>query len=87
MMAVVVSICLAMLAVAAVLCVARLLLAETLADRVVALDLLLSVVVTGIATAAVATGRGELLGLLVVTALLGFVATVTVARFVERRGL
>jgi multicomponent Na+:H+ antiporter subunit F len=84
---VVVSVCLAMLAVAALLCVARLLAAETLADRIVALDLLLGVVVTGIATAAVATRRGDLLGLLVVTALLGFVATVTVARFMERRGL
>ncbi len=86
-MTVVVAACLAVLAVAALLCVARLLVAETVADRVVALDLLLSVIVTGIATAAVATRRGELLALLVVTALLGFVATVTVARFVERRGL
>jgi multicomponent Na+:H+ antiporter subunit F len=86
-MTVVVSVCLAMLGLAAVLCVARLLLAETVADRIVALDLLLGVIVTGIATASVTTGRGDLLGLLVVTALLGFVATVTVARFVERRGL
>ncbi|HVM19143.1 MAG TPA: monovalent cation/H+ antiporter complex subunit F [Egibacteraceae bacterium] len=86
-MAVVVAVCLAILAVAALLCVARLLMAETVADRVVALDLLLGVIVTGIATAAVATRSGELLALLVVTSLLAFVATVTVARFVERRGL
>jgi multicomponent Na+:H+ antiporter subunit F len=86
-MAIVVMVCLATLSLAALLCVARLLMAETVADRIVALDLLLSVIVTGIATAAVTTQRGDLLGLLVVTALLGFVATVTVARFVERRGL
>jgi multicomponent Na+:H+ antiporter subunit F len=79
--------CLGVLAVAALLCVARVLLAKTIADRIVALDLLLSVIVTSIATAAVATRRVELLPLLVVTALLGFVATVTVARFIERRGL
>jgi multicomponent Na+:H+ antiporter subunit F len=86
-MTVVVTACLGVLALAAALCVARLLRAESVSDRIVALDLLLGVVVTGIATGTVATGRGDLLGLLVVTALLGFVATVTVARFVERRGL
>jgi multicomponent Na+:H+ antiporter subunit F len=86
-MTIVVAICLGLLAIAGFLCIARLVAAETVADRIVALDVLLGVVVTGIATGAVATGDGVLLGLLVVTALLGFVATVTVARFVERRGL
>lgn len=86
-MSTVVAICLVMLGAAGVLCVARLLRAETVADRIVALDLLLSVVVTGIAATAVGTGETIYLGLLVVTALLGFVATVTVARYIERRGL
>lgn len=86
-MSVVVSICLGMLGVAAVLCMTRLLRAETIADRIIALDLLLGVVVTGIGVGAVATRDSILLNLLVVIALLGFVATVTVARFIEQRGV
>lgn len=86
-MTLVVVACLTMLTATAVLCVARLLRSGSVADRIIALDLLLGVVVIGIAVGAVATGERFLLNLLVVTALLGFVATVTVARFIEQRGL
>jgi multicomponent Na+:H+ antiporter subunit F len=79
--------CLAGVAIAAVLCIGKLLIARSFADRVIALDLLLGVIVTGISVAAVGPAPDDLLNLLVVTALLGFVGTVTVARFLERRGV
>ena len=47
---------------------------------------LLLVVVAGIAVGSVVTGGGDFLAVLVAVSLLGFVGTVTVARFVERRG-
>lgn len=80
------TIALAALSVAALLCVLRLIRPGSLADRIVALDLLLVVVVSGIAILAARTGRGSYLDVLVVAALLGFVGTVTVGRFIERRG-
>jgi multicomponent Na+:H+ antiporter subunit F len=83
----VIMLCLVGVAIAALLCVAKLLVADSYADRIVALDLLLGVIVTGIGVAAAGTGDGVLLNLLVVTGLIGFVGTVTVARFVEGRGV
>ncbi len=74
------------LAVAATLCMVRLLRSDTIADRIVALDALLVVVGAGIAVGAARTGNGTYLDVLVVASLLGFVGTVTVARFIERRG-
>lgn len=85
-MSVVVIICLTGLALAAGLCVGRLVAGPSVPDRIVALDALLLVVVSGIAVAAARTGDGSYLAVLVAVALLGFVGTVTVARFVERRG-
>ncbi len=82
----VIAICLGITALAAVLAAARVLVADTFADRIVALDVVLGIIVTAIAMGAAGTGSGLLLNLLVVTALLGFVGTSTVARFIERRG-
>ncbi len=64
----------------------RLAVGPTVPDRVVALDALLYIVVIGIAVAAATSGDGSFLGVLVAAALLAFVGTTTVARFVERRG-
>lgn len=85
-MIVVTTVCLALLAAAAVLGVLKLIRANSFADRVVSTDLLLGILTTGIGVGTVATGDGVLLNLIVVTALLGFVGTVTVARFMEHRG-
>lgn len=85
-MSLVTTICLAILAVSGTLCVARLARGGSLGDRIVALDMLLLVSVSGIAVDAVRTGSAAFLDALVVIALLGFVGTVTVARFMERRG-
>lgn len=75
-----------LLAIAAVLCLARLLRGPSFSDRAVALDTLLVVAVCGIATEAARTGSAIFLDVLVVAALLGFTGTALVARFIERRG-
>ena len=85
-MSVVAVVCYAGLSFAALAAVVRLCLGPTVPDRIVALDNLLYVVVLGIAVAAATTGNGAFLGVLLAVALLGFVGTTTVARFVERRG-
>lgn len=74
------------LAVAAAATVYRLVAGPSVPDRVVALDTLLYIVVMGIAVAAATSDSGDFLGVLVAAALLAFVGTTTVARFVERRG-
>ncbi|NND73967.1 MAG: cation:proton antiporter [Ilumatobacter sp.] len=55
-------------------------------DRVVALDGLLSVIVIGIVVAAARADSGIILSTVLVVALVGFVGTTALARFVERRG-
>jgi multicomponent Na+:H+ antiporter subunit F len=87
-MSLVVTVCLGMLAVAAILTLLRAVRGGvSLADRVVALDVFLTIIVTGIAAAAIRSDSALFLDVLVVVSLLGFVATITVARFIERRGL
>lgn len=76
----------AMLAAAGLLCMVRMLRGRSFPDRAVALDTLLVVVVCGIALDAARTGSGTYLDVLVVAALLGFVGTALVARFIEKRG-
>ncbi len=78
--------CLVLLSLAAVLVLLRLVRGPTVPDRIVALDVLLQVIVGGIAVGAAVSGSGPFLTLLVAVALLGFVGSVTVARYVERRG-
>ncbi len=80
------TVALGAIALSGTLCLARLVRGPSLADRIVALDTLLVVIVSGIAVGAARTGDGTYLDVLVVTALLGFVGTVTVARLIERRG-
>ena len=86
MMTVTAVLCSAMLVAAGVLCAARVLRRSSLPDRLVALDLLLLIIVLGVAVLTFATESLHYLDLLVVVSLLGFVGTVTVARFIERRG-
>ena len=78
--------CFVGLSVAALLVLVRLVRGPTVPDRIVALDVLLQIVVAGIAVGAAVTRDGIYVTVLVAVALLGFVGTVTVARFVERRG-
>jgi multicomponent Na+:H+ antiporter subunit F len=81
------TVALVLLAVAAVVLVVRILVGPSVADRVVAIDALLVVVISGLAVNAAATGRSAFIDVAVVVGLLGFVGTGVAARFIERRGL
>ena len=85
-MTAVLTVCFAGLALAALLILVRLVLGPSVPDRIVALDTLLQVVIAGIAVAAAVTRDSSFLAVLVAVSLLGFLGSVTVARFVERRG-
>ena len=85
-MSAVLVVCSAGLGLAAVLVLVRLLLGPSVPDRILALDVLLQIIVAGIAVAAAVTRDGTYLSLLVAVSLLAFVGTVTVGRFIERRG-
>jgi multicomponent Na+:H+ antiporter subunit F len=76
----------ALLSLAALGFVLRALRGPTLADRIVALDGLLTVAVLGIAVYAVRTKSVFALDAMVVVAFVGFVGTSVVARYIERRG-
>ncbi|HUG32781.1 MAG TPA: monovalent cation/H+ antiporter complex subunit F [Acidimicrobiia bacterium] len=77
---------LSMLSLAALLCIVRLVRGKGLADRIVALDSLLLMVVSGLAVQAAITGEDTYLDVMVVAALLAFTGTSMVANFIERRG-
>jgi len=64
----------------------RLLRGPSLADRVVGLDGIQSVVVIAIIVAAARTGSGITTETVLVAVLVGFVGTVALSRFIERRG-
>lgn len=63
----------------------RLVVGPTLADRVVALDLLGFVILSFIATNVVLTGESLFLDVLIVAAIVLFLGTVAFARYLERR--
>lgn len=76
----------ALLVAAAALCVWRALKPGVLGDRAVALDTFTAVLICGMLVAATVNDDSLFLDLVVVLTLLGFVTSVTVARYVERRG-
>ncbi len=67
------------------LCIARLIAAPSLSGRLIALDAALLAIVNGIAIHALATGTTVYLDIMIITALLAFVGTAAVARFIEDR--
>lgn len=73
--------CGAVLTVSALLLVTRMASGPTMLDRVVALDVLVAVVICGIAVEAAVNQHTNTLVVLVVLSLLGFVGSATVARF------
>lgn len=77
---------LVLLGIAAMLLLVRLVQGPSLADRVVALDGLLIVVISGLAVTAARTGNDLFTDTAVVIGLLGFLGTAMAARFIERRG-
>ncbi len=73
-----------LLVTAAVLAMVRVFRGPRLADRVIALDLLLVALMTSIVVDAADSGAPAGLDLLVVIAIVGFTTTVAVSRFIER---
>lgn len=76
----------ALLALAGVGFLVRLVIGPSLPDRVVALDGLLILVVASLAFDAAVTGRSFFIDAAVVLALLGYIGTGVSARLVEHRG-
>lgn len=77
---------LAVLAVSGVLAMIRIGRGGSLADKVLGADTLILVIASTVAAGAGITDDATFLDVLVVVTLLGFAGTITVARYVERRG-
>ena len=77
----------ALLMVSLVLVAIRAVKRGTLGDRAVAMDMLTAVVSCSLLVAAAYTDNPDFLDMALVLGMLGFLATVAVGRFIERRGL
>jgi len=73
----------ALLTLAALLLLIRISRGPTMLDRIAALDVLVAVLISGLAIEAAVNRHTTTLPILVVLALVGFVGSVTVARFAE----
>jgi len=80
------NISLGILTLAFLLTVLRIVLGPTLPDRVLGLDMLVSVGIGYIAVVAISTGQFLYLDIAISLGLVGFLATVAFARFVLQRG-
>lgn len=85
-MNVVIAIAFALIGLGAIAVLVRLLIGPTLADRIVATDLLLTLLMGAAAVESARTGEQVYLVVMVVIAVVGFLGTASVARFMERRG-
>jgi multicomponent Na+:H+ antiporter subunit F len=85
-MIVVTTIALGLISLGALLTTYRLVVGPSIADRVAATDLLLTLLTCGAGVMAFQTGEGTFLGAMVVVAILGFLGTAFVARYIEGRG-
>ncbi|KNE78922.1 MULTISPECIES: monovalent cation/H+ antiporter complex subunit F [Streptomyces] len=75
----------ALLSAAALLVLVRLLRGPVALDRIVALDVLLSLIVAGAALGVAARGEDSSLPVLLLLAILAFIGSVTAAHLIERR--
>ena len=78
---------LSILLTAAALTTSRAIRRGTIGERAVAVDALTAIITCGLLTATALTGDAWFLDLALVLGLLAFLTSVTVARFIERRGL
>ncbi|MEZ5141604.1 MAG: monovalent cation/H+ antiporter complex subunit F [Acidimicrobiales bacterium] len=81
-----VDVAFALLAIGGALAAARLVLGPTVADRIVASDVLLTMFALSTLLLSARTGDGTFLEVGLVVALLGFVGTAAVARFLAESG-
>ncbi|ASO22632.1 multicomponent Na+:H+ antiporter subunit F [Actinoalloteichus hoggarensis] len=85
-MEIVFAITLALLCVAALIIVVRLVRGPTTLDRIVAVDVFVTLIIGGTAVGMASQADGSNIALLVGVALLGFIGSMTVVRMVERKG-
>ena len=85
-MTVVFTITLVLLSAAVGVTLAAALRGPTTADRMLAVDLILIILASGVAAGAALTGRAVLLPVVLVVSLVAFVGTVVVGRTLEREG-
>ncbi|CAN5711256.1 hypothetical protein BH24ACT13_BH24ACT13_00660 [soil metagenome] len=85
-MSVVITGCFAGILLAIAIVVAWLLRSRSLLDRTLALDVLGVLLLQALVIFAAGSGEGRFVNVAIVIALVGFIATVTAAGFVERRG-
>lgn len=83
-MTVVVLVCAALLAVAGLLAVVRMERGPSMLDRTIALDILTTTLVAAVALEAAWSRRTDTIPVLVALSLVGFVGSVTIARFASR---
>lgn len=81
------KVCLAALSLAFVLTIARLIRGPSLADRVVALDLMTAIGVGIIGVDSILSGESAMMDAAVIVALITFLGTIAFARYLERGGL
>ncbi|NJQ00360.1 monovalent cation/H+ antiporter complex subunit F [Streptomyces zingiberis] len=84
-MSTVYAVTVALLSAAALLTLVRLMRGPVALDRIVALDVLLTLVVAGTAVGVAALDRTAFLAVPVVVALLAFIGSVTAAHLIEKR--
>jgi multisubunit Na+/H+ antiporter MnhF subunit len=80
------TIAFALIAAGVLAALVRLVKGPSLADRVVATDLFLTFLVMGSAVYSAREGRGVYLEVMLMVAVVGFLGTAMVARFIDRRG-
>ncbi|MCB0973163.1 MAG: hypothetical protein KDB86_01250 [Actinobacteria bacterium] len=79
-------IALGMLILGGLLCVRRAVIGKSFADRVVALDTLMVIIICGIGVWSATTQHGIYLDVMIVASLIGFTGTLMVSKFIDRRG-
>jgi multicomponent Na+:H+ antiporter subunit F len=82
----VIAVCFTLIGLGAIATLVRMLLGPTLADRIVATDLLLTLLIGGAAVESARTGEHVYLVVMVVVAVVGFLGTASVARYMEAKG-
>lgn len=81
------TVALVILLVAAIIISSRAVRSGTIGDRAIAIDGLTALITCGLLIATALTGNSAFLDLALVLGLLAFLTSVTVARFIERKGL
>jgi multicomponent Na+:H+ antiporter subunit F len=84
-MTIVLAVCMVVLGISALLLVIRMTMGPTTLDRAITLDVLISILICGLALEAAIHRHTTTLPILLVLTLLGFVGSVSVARFTRGR--